>query len=355
MSFHHPEHFALLMTRLWRRVRGGIILLLSASATPTIAQTLPTQSEMANFDLRDLTSDESSGKRSSSPLGADRDIDVRETPALLAPEPQLPKEAKSISVPERYRSFGGQVDAVKWEMAAILGYYTAINAKKLWENPTTPHFHREGWFGKETSTLGVDKLAHAYSGYVISEIVYARLKRKTGNAPGIAVTAAALGFATTLYSELWDSIERGGGWGWEDVAFDAAGAGFSLLRNSVPGLDQKLDYRLMIMPKHGIRVSGQRHFEQQRYFFAVKLWGFEAFKEGPLRFLELHAGYYAKDFTSQARARGLESKRRVFLGVGINLRELLFKSPRGPIGRAAGEALDYLQPPYTAAHWHLTN
>lgn len=338
------------------RARGGITLFLLAWATPTFSQTLPDLPEIAHFDLKNLTLDETLGERPAWPHAMNDAADVRENPGIAAPyDLELPTETKSVPNSDRYRSFVDQVDTVKWEMGAILAYYTAINAKKLGEDPTTPHFHSEGWFGKETSTLGVDKLAHAYSGYVVSEIVYARLKRKTRNAPGIAVTAAALGFATTLYSEVWDSIERSGGWGWEDVAFDAAGAAFSVLRNSVGGLDEKLDYRLMIMPEHGIKISGQRHFEQQRYLFALKLAGFEAFKRGPLRFLELHAGYYAKDFTSQDRERGVQSKRRIFLGVGINLRELLFKNSRSRVGRAAGEALDYLQIPYTAAHGHITN
>lgn len=256
----------------------------------------------------------------------------------------------------RYRSFGGQVGAIKWELAAVAAYYTAINGTKLWENPTSPHFHSEGWFGKSTPDVGVDKLAHAYSAYVVSELFYGRLKHKTGNAPGIQYTAAALATGVMLYTEFWDSIERTAGWSWEDVAFNTLGAGFSILRNSVPGLDKKLDFRLMIVPNSDIvTFEGKRHFEQQRFFLALKLSGFDTFKKGPLRFLELHAGYYGKDFTREGRAAGIPPKRRVFVGFGINLRELFFKNSTGRVGRAAGEVLDYFQPPYTAIHTHLTN
>ncbi|MGE4430646.1 MAG: DUF2279 domain-containing protein [Sphingobium sp.] len=253
-------------------------------------------------------------------------------------------------------SFGKQVSAVKWEMAGVLAYYTAINGSKLFEDPQWPHFHKEGWFGKSTNNLGVDKLAHSYSTYIVSELLYARLKRKTGDAPGIAFTAAALASATMLYTEIWDSIEPTSGWSWEDVTFNTLGAGFSVLRNSVPGLDEKLDFRLMIVPHSGIiSTEGKRHFEQQRYFFALKLSGFEGINRGPLRFLELHAGYYAKDFEARDRKAGIEPKRRLFVGVGINLRELFFKNSRSRVGRAAGEVLDYVQPPYTAVHHHITN
>jgi len=258
--------------------------------------------------------------------------------------------------PAQFRGFGRQLGAVKWEMGAIVAYYTAINGPKLFEDATAPHFHKEGWFGKSTRNLGMDKLAHAYSAYVISDLIYSRLKYKTGDAPGIALTAAALGSATMLYTEFWDSIERSAGWSWEDVAFNTLGSGFSLLRNTVPGLDKKLDYRLMIEPNSDIiTVEGKRHFQQQRYFFALKFAGFKALEKGALRYLELHAGYYGKDFTNEDRAAGIEPKRRIFVGVGVNLRELFFKNSRSRVGRAAGEVLDYFQPPYTVLHAHITN
>lgn len=267
-----------------------------------------------------------------------------------------PMAADASPDPAQFRGFGRQLGAVKWEMALILGYYTAINGPKLFDDPTAPHVHKEGWFGKSTKNLGVDKLAHAYSAYLVSELIYGRLKRNTGDAPGIAVTAAALATGTSLYTEFWDSIERSSGWSWEDLAFNSMGAGFSVLRNSVPGLDKTLDFRLMMIPNSDIMtLKGKRHFEQQRYFLALKLAGFKRFDDGPLRFLELHAGYYAKDFTNKERALGIEPKRRIFVGVGLNFREVFFKNARSQGGRAAGEVLDYFQPPYTAAHRHITN
>ena len=255
-----------------------------------------------------------------------------------------------------YASFGADVAAIKWELAAVAGYYTAINAPKLFMNPQAPRFKREGWFGRNTTTVGVDKLAHAYSAYVISELLYYRLKRNTGGAPGIQYTAAALASGIMLYTEAFDSIEPDGGWSWEDVAMNTAGAAFSVVRNSVPGLDQKLDYRLMIVPNDNIFNSkGKKHFQQQRYFFALKLSGFETFQRSPLRLLELHLGYHGDDFLNSDRAAGITPKRHIFLGMGINLRELFFKNSRSRIGRAVGEGLDYFQPPYTAVHTHLTD
>ncbi|BBC74369.1 conserved hypothetical protein [Altererythrobacter sp. B11] len=273
------------------------------------------------------------------------------------PAPPLDSADSLQGAPRRdYASFGKDVAAIKWELAAIAGYYTAINGHKLFDDAQAPHFHSEGWFGKNTNNVGMDKLAHAYSAYVLSELFYARLKHKTGRAPGIQYTAAALASGVMLWSELSDSIEPSGGWSWEDVVMNSAGAGFSILRNSVPGLDEKLDYRLMIEPGDGVyAVAGKRHFQQQRYFFALKLSGFKAFDRSPLRFLELHLGYHGDDFLLSDRAAGTEPKRHVFVGMGINLRELLFKNSKSKVGRAAGEVLDYFQPPYTAVHQHLTD
>jgi hypothetical protein len=257
---------------------------------------------------------------------------------------------------ERFRTFGSQVGAVKWEMATILGYYTAINGVKLSEDPTWPHFHSEGFFGVNTNNVGIDKLAHAYSAYILSELLHSRLRRKTDEAPGIQYTAAALASATMLYTEFWDSIEKTSGWSWEDVTFNTLGSGFSVLRNSVPGLDRKLDYRLMVVPNSSIfNAEGKRHFEQQRYFFALKLSGFKAFERGPLRLLEIHLGYSGEDFSNADRARGIRPKRHVFAGVGINLRQLFFRDPESRLGRAVGDTLDYFSPPYTSISTDLTN
>ena len=278
-------------------------------------------------------------------------------PAQYGPQDAGFSELQEQRRPTRpYASFGADVASIKWELAAVGAYYTAINAPKLFMNPRAPHFHREGWFGESTNNLGMDKLAHAYSSYVISELFYARLKRNTGDAPGIEYTAAALASGVMLWSELSDSIEPDGGWSWEDVAMNSAGAAFSVLRNSVPGLDEKLDYRLMIEPNHDIFTSkGKEHFQQQRYLFALKLSGFETFDRSPLRFLEVHAGYHGDDFLLEDRAAGVDPKRHLFVGLAINLRELLFKDSRSRVGRAAGEILDYFQPPYTAVHQHITN
>ena len=251
-----------------------------------------------------------------------------------------------------YATFGSQVRRIKWESLGALGYFTAVNSPKFFKETTSLHFKDEGWFGRSTENLGVDKLTHAFDAYILAEILHARLHAKTDGTSGDAFTAAVLATGLMFYSELYDGIETDSGISVQDMVMNAAGATFSLLRNTAPGLREKLDFRLLLMPNADIYTrTGKRHYAQQRYLLALQLAGFERFKDTPLRFVELHAGYYASGFTAKDVARGAKPRRRLFFGIGLNLRELFFRAPRSTAGRIAGVGLDYIQIPYTAVHW----
>ena len=60
------------------------------------------------------------------------DTDKRSWSGPLQGEPQLPSGGdyrfNSDVPPRAYASFGEDVKAIKWEFAAVAGYYTAINA-----------------------------------------------------------------------------------------------------------------------------------------------------------------------------------------------------------------------------------
>jgi len=283
-----------------------------------------------------------------------------DTPARFA-DPQPPEPAYGPPAPDtialtqtgdRHASFGEQVGSIKWEVAAIFGYMTAAQTISLLNTETSSfHTQNEGWFGKNTKALGMDKITHAFNAYVIADFLQHRIEKRTG-AKG-AVTAAAIASGLQLYGEFFDAHKVDSGFGWQDIVFNMGGAGFSVLRNSVPGLREKLDFRLMLVPNSEIYTfKGQRHYAQQRYLFALTLAGFDRFKDSPLRFVELHAGYYAKDFTTKDVRAGKSPTRRILFGVGLNVKELLFRSPRSEVGKMANSGLDYIQIPYTAAHGH---
>ena len=277
--------------------------------------------------------------------------EVPQPPAVMPVYgPPAPESADAPAPDRRYTSFGAQVGAVKWEVAAIAAYMTASQII-VTKGTRSFHFQDEGWFGKSTANLGVDKLTHAFNAYLLTEFLQARIERKTGRDGSGAVTAAVLGAGLQFYSELFDAHKKSSGFSYQDVLFNTIGAGFSTLRNTVPGLKRKLDFRLLLIPNSDvITLKGKRHYEQQRFLLALQLAGFERLENSPLRFVELHAGYRASGFTNADVARGEPRRRRPFVGVGLNLKELLFKTPRSTAARIGRGVLDYLQLPYTAVH-----
>lgn len=248
--------------------------------------------------------------------------------------------------------FGDHVRAIRTEMLVAVGYMTAVNVAKIVgrNDIESFSFQDEGLFGKDTRNLGMDKLVHAHNTYILSELIGARIRKKTGTTRGTAASGALLASGLMLYSEVFDGFKAG--FGLYDLAFNSLGAGFSVVRNTVPGLEDKLDFRVLIIPNRQIySPTGREHYRQLRHLFAVKLDGFERLKPTPLRFVELHAGYYGKGFTERERERGAPIERKLFVGVGVNLNQLLFNDrPSSRAGRAASQLLDYWQPPYTYVH-----
>lgn len=272
--------------------------------------------------------------------------------------PALEQRGWADHVPSEYAARSGfwdQVGTVKTETLLLLGYFTIQSGSKLFEETKPFGFKDEGWFGKNTPDIGVDKLAHAYNTYLMAEFLHNRIHRRSGASEGDAVTAAVLASGLTIFNEISDGIEPGGGWSFQDVVMDLAGAGFSVLRNTVPGLKEKVAFKLEIMPNEDIySYSGKPHFEQERFLFSIKGAGFEKLARTPLRFLDLQIGYYASDFRLEDRAAGIEPKRHLFVGLGLNLGELLFGESRSGFGKAAYSVLDYMQLPYTSIRYDTT-
>lgn len=272
-------------------------------------------------------------------------------PPVLA---SLPADAQAVAPPahpappRRYDSFGAHVGAVKWEYAALLGGFAAIHLSDVIRDPQKFRFQDEGFFGRNTNNLGLDKLAHSYNTYVFSELLYHRIARKAGPGFDSALPAATLAIGVQLLGEVTDGLHRGSGFSVNDLSFNVLGGGFSVLRNSVPGLKKKLDFRLSVVPNDEFYTrKGKKHYEQERFLFAVKLAGFQGLERSPLRFLELHLGYYGKGFLNEDRAAGVIPQRKVFAGAGINFGELFFKNSHSTVGAAARSVVQYFQLPYT--------
>lgn len=256
---------------------------------------------------------------------------------------------------DRGHDFGSRVDSVKWETLAALGVLTYTNVNSVNGETQGFRFVNEGYFGRDTGQLGLDKLAHAWNGYVFTDVLYKRMARKVGGGAKAAWTAAALGMTLQTYGEIFDGFHRGSGFSWQDMLFNAAGVGFSVVRHTVPGVAEKVDFRTYFVPVDRPEGLGDPdRFEKQRFLLAVKGSGFAVVRDTPLRFAELHLGYRGKNFSKTDRQIGLVPERRIFVGVGLNLSELLFRNRRGPVASVGRSALEYFQLPYTAAHADLT-
>ncbi|MHC4629047.1 MAG: DUF2279 domain-containing protein, partial [Planctomycetota bacterium] len=187
--------------------------------------------------------------------------------------------------------------------------------------------------------------------YVVSEFLTDRINAGSSGGEGAEITAFVLSYGLMAYIELFDGYSSDHGFSYEDMVMNALGGGFSYLRRKVPGLREKVDFRMEYIPSGNV---GGFHpitdYSGQKYLLSLKFAGFEGARDTPLRFLELHAGYYARGFTQAERDRLEPLRREPYIGIGINLGELLFGAPSvrdtGP-GKFGRRALEYVQVPYT--------
>jgi len=253
---------------------------------------------------------------------------------------------------EHYRlgTFYSDVATIPWQTTALVAGIGVVGVVNWdWGNSRFK-FNDEGFFGSDTGSLGMDKLGHAYSTYLMAD--YSNHFMQANGASSCAPYSAALmAWGIMLGVEVLDGFSDDHGFSYEDLIFNLCGAGFSVLRNTVHGLREKLDFRLEYIPsgnKDGFHPITD--YSGQKYVMALKLSGFEMCRDTPLRFLELHGGYFARGFTQAEKERGESQRREPYVAIGLNLSELLFRNTKvgkTTFGRYAARALEYVQIPYT--------
>lgn len=86
------------------------------------------------------------------------DTNKRDWSGPLQDQPKLHNDEdyrfNSNIPPRSYASFGEDVKAIKWEFAAVAGYYTAINAPKLLKDPRCQQHRRKVGSVTQPKTLG---------------------------------------------------------------------------------------------------------------------------------------------------------------------------------------------------------
>jgi hypothetical protein len=236
--------------------------------------------------------------------------------------------------------------SVRWDLAAVVGGISIFGIAKWNWGSSDFNFNNEGWFGEDTGSLGMDKLGHAFTTYLLTEYLTQRILQESVDPRGAAFTAAGLAMGVFTYVEILDGFSGDHGFSTEDLIADAAGAAFSILRSTVPGLSEKLDFRIEYIPSGNDKISPVSDYSGQKYLMVLKLAGFEPIADTPLRFIELQAGYYARGFTDEERKDGDELRREPYVAIGFNLQEL-FANQDSVVALMAQRGLEYVQVPYT--------
>jgi len=205
-----------------------------------------------------------------------------------------------------------------------------------------PRAGREGWFNLDTGSGGADKVGHMYVTYVAGMAfrgVYLDWGYQPESADKLGLLSS-LGAMTLM--ELGDSFSTEFGFSYEDALMNLAGAGFGYLMLRFPELDRKLDFRAEYLPEFGGDFSFDlvTDYEHLKYLLVLKGEGFDALAESWLRFLELHAGYYTRNFEDFVTGGPDQRERTLYVGVGLNVGKLLERWVKWPV-------FDYLQLPYT--------
>jgi hypothetical protein len=247
-----------------------------------------------------------------------------------------------------FRRFRDQSWSIKWDLLAITAGITAVGVTRWDWGSSGFHTVSEGWFDKDTHNGGMDKIGHAWSAYVLADYLTWRIRNSFADAAGADITGAALSLGFMTFIEISDGLSEGYGFSYQDMIADVAGVGFSLLRNRVPGLAEKLDFRMEYIPSgDGSPWDFATDYMGQKYVLALKPAGFDALRDTPLRFFELHGGYYARGFTDPNHAA---RERTLYVGIGLNVAEIydaVTRHDNSLVSRGIKGGLHYVQVPYT--------
>jgi len=219
-------------------------------------------------------------------------------------------------------SFLDNASRAKYETGALVLGIAALGANSwAWGSSHSFHTHSEGWFEKKSSSGGTDKFGHAFTSFAINDVLTDAMYFRGSSREDAALTGAALTLGLMTFVEVFDGYSVDHGFSKEDMVMNLSGLGFSYLRNVIPGLRDKIDFRMEYKPSGTRGFRPLSDYAGQRYLLALKLSGFDALRQTPLKYVELQGGYYARGFTA---AENRPRERTTYMGIGINLGELVF-------------------------------
>ncbi|SFV52554.1 hypothetical protein MNB_SV-12-1604 [hydrothermal vent metagenome] len=207
------------------------------------------------------------------------------------------------------------------------------------------HWDNEGWFEKTTSNGGSDKLGHFYTNYLTTRIMSPIYEDWGYNKKESALYGSLTSILVSgILIEIGDGYSEHG-FSQNDFIADAFGALSGYLWYLNPSLAKKIDFRFEYNPFVDTGFKNQTDFttdyERMKHLMAIKADGFEIFEDTPLKYFELHLGYYSRNFNHDSLP--LEGRERnIYIGLGVNLSKLF----RPTLG-SYSTLFNFVQVPYS--------
>ena len=227
-------------------------------------------------------------------------------------------------------------DLIKVNLTGV-GIVTAWGVANWDYFSNSPKSGSENWFQNDTKSGGADKLGHMYTAYVASHGLSALYESWCFNQDDAALYGALSSLAILGYMEVGDSFSEFG-FSHEDMIINGVGSllGYYLYTN--PNMSSKIDFRW----EYGVHPNNNditTDYENSKYLFALKLNGFDSFRDNFLKHIEFHVGYYTRGFDDPVDTK----ERNVFFGIGLNLTDLF----RRHSYKKTATVLRYIQVPGT--------
>ena len=133
------------------------------------------------------------------------------------------------------------------------------------------------------------------------------------------------------------------GFSYEDMIFNTLGAAAGYLLWSYPELSRKIDLRVEYNPFTSGDYDGDitTDYDRLSYLIAFKAEGFDFIENPYLKYLELHVGFRARNYSDYSERPDVDLRKQyLYVGIGLNLSKLLRPYLDTPV-------FNYLQVPYT--------
>jgi len=257
-------------------------------------------------------------------------------PVKIITDPQPPAKLDDFR-DYGFDTFGGHLKSIPFEVAATAGALAIVGLTDWHWGDSAFHVSDEGWFGEDTHNGGMDKLGHFFACYIVTDLLTQRIKANAPRPGAAELTSAAVVFSLFAGVEVLDGFTKEFGFSGEDLLADALGVAYSVTGSFFPRLREIADIRVMYTPwyaeREGVksgRLGVLPPYRRTRYILALKPSAFEKLRETPLRYLELHLGFDARGYSVQEMELGYPKEKSFYVGVGLNLTELLFSPGRLP-------------------------